>query len=318
MKYYLAPLEGITNQIFRKTYHKYFYPMDKYFTPFLAPHTKKGFTSKELKDISPENNVGMYTVPQILTNDAEGFLITAKKLQSYGYTEVNLNLGCPSKTVANKGRGSGFLIYPDKLEQFLDEIFSKTDMRISVKTRIGKENPEEFYRLLEIYNKYPMEELIIHPRIQRDFYNNHPNMEMFDLAVQESKNPICYNGDLFTAEKIHTFSEHYPQIDCIMLGRGILVNPELVRNYLKDEPQSKKRIRCFHDDLYEEYAKEMSGGKNVLFKMKEFWFYMIHTFKDSEKYAKQIRKCTDTKQYERIVEDIFANCELICLGEQEE
>jgi len=314
MKYYMAPLEGITNHVFRKTYHKYFYPMDKYFTPFLAPHTKKGFTAKELKDISPENNKGMYTVPQILTNDAEGFVITAKKLQACGYEEVNLNLGCPSKTVANKGRGSGFLIYPDELNRFLEEIFEKLDMKISVKTRIGKENPDEFYRLMEIYNQYPMEELIIHPRIQREFYQNHPHMDMFDLAVKESKNPLCYNGDLFTPSLIRDYQEKYPHIDCIMLGRGILVNPELIRNFRKDG-QSLERIRGFHDDLFEIYSNEMSGGKNVLFKMKELWFYMIHTFAESEKYGKQIRKCTDVNQYQRIVDDIFSNCELLCLGE---
>ena len=152
-RYYLAPLEGITTHIYRRAYHACFYPMNKYFTPFLVPHTKRGFNTRELNDILPENNEGMRLVPQILTNDAKGFLQTVEKLEDYGYEEVNLNLGCPSKTVVSKNRGSGFLAMPDELDRFLDEIYSGTQVRISIKTRIGKHSPDEFGRLLEIYNQ---------------------------------------------------------------------------------------------------------------------------------------------------------------------
>lgn len=169
MKYYLAPLEGITTYIYRRAYHQHFAPMDKYFTPFLVPHTKKGFSTKEKNDVMPEHSPGMNLVPQIMSNQAESFLHTVEKLKVYGYEEVNLNLGCPSKTVVSKGRGSGFLADPDGLDRFLDEIFKKCDVKISIKTRIGKDDPEEFARLLDIYNQYPVEELIIHPRVQKDF-----------------------------------------------------------------------------------------------------------------------------------------------------
>ena len=157
MKYYLAPLEGITTYIYRRAYHQHFAPMDKYFTPFLVPHTKKGFSTKEKNDVMPEHSPGMNLVPQIMSNQAESFLHTVEKLKVYGYEEVNLNLGCPSKTVVSKGRGSGFLADPDGLDRFLDEIFKKCDVKISIKTRIGKDDPEEFARLLDIYNQYPVE-----------------------------------------------------------------------------------------------------------------------------------------------------------------
>ena len=167
----------------------------------------------------------MCAVPQILTNSAEDFIKTAERLQEYGYEEVNLNLGCPSKTVVSKGRGSGFLAEPDRLNAFLEEIFNETPIRISVKTRIGKESPEEWIRLLEIYNQYPMEELIIHPRIQTDFYKNTPNLEMFEYAVKNSKNPLCYNGDICTKEEYETICNRFPEVPSVMIGRGILKNP---------------------------------------------------------------------------------------------
>ena len=169
MYYYLAPMEGITTWVFRKAYHKYFRPMDKYFTPFLVPHTHKDFNFKEKNEILPEHNAGQNLVPQILTNNAEDFVRTANALKRYGYEEVNLNLGCPSGTVVSKGRGAGFLRHIEKLDRFFDEVFSSLEMKISVKTRIGIQEPGEFEEILEVYNRYPLSELIIHPRIRQDF-----------------------------------------------------------------------------------------------------------------------------------------------------
>ena len=201
MKIYLAPLEGITNYVYRKALFTCFDGFDKYFIPFIRAKQNLNLSGREKKDISPENNSGMYTVPQILTRNADDFLRTANQLKEYGYQEVNLNLGCPSKTVVTKGCGAGFLARPEELEQFLDRIFSKTDMKISVKTRLGMENAEEFPRLMEIYNRFPMEELIIHPRVQTDYYKNTPRMESFLNALEKSKNPVVYNGDIFNKEK---------------------------------------------------------------------------------------------------------------------
>ncbi|MEQ8199412.1 MAG: tRNA-dihydrouridine synthase family protein, partial [Clostridiaceae bacterium] len=197
MKYYLAPMEGITGYIYRNSYEKFFCNIDKYFTPFIVPNRSRSLKTKELRDILPENNKDINNiVPQILTNDSEGFIATAKKLQQLGYKEINLNLGCPSGTVVSKNRGSGFLAQREELDVFLDEIFKMDHMKISIKTRIGKDSPEEFYELIKIYNKYPLEELIIHPRTRNDFYGNKPNLEVFKDALSLSTNPVCYNGDI--------------------------------------------------------------------------------------------------------------------------
>lgn len=308
MKYYLAPLEGVTTYVYRNAYHKHFYPMDKYFTPFIVPHKEKKFSTREKKELSPENNQGFFVVPQLLTNNAEDFLKTAKDIADFGYDEINLNLGCPSGTVVAKNKGSGFLAFPDELDRFLDRIFNVADFKISIKTRIGKENPEEFYHLLEIYNKYPLEELIVHPRVQTDFYKNTPNWDMYKEAYKHSKNPLCYNGDIFTLDKYQEFMERFPKTDTIMLGRGIIGNPALVNEIEQKGSITKEQLLAFHDMIYEEYKQISSGDRNVLFKMKELWFYMAGLFLESDKYMKKIKKSERLKDYDIVIQMLFENC----------
>lgn len=306
MRYYLAPLEGITTHIYRNAYHQYFAPMDKYFTPFLVPHTKKGFSTKELNEILPENNKGLYLVPQILSNDADGFLMTVKKLQRYGYSEVNLNLGCPSKTVVSKYRGSGFLVKPEELERFLSRIYSESEIEISIKTRIGKASPEEFESLLELYNRYPVKELIIHPRVQQDFYKNVPNLSVFAKAVKESKNPLCYNGDIFSLSDYQRIQERFPEISAVMLGRGIIGNPRLLEEIKEERAAGAERLRAFHDKILTDYMDLNFGDKNVLFKMKEIWCYMGKSFAGGEKQLKKVKKAERMTDYEKAVDGLFA------------
>lgn len=272
MKFYLAPLEGLTTYVYRNVYHHFFHPMDKYFTPFIVPHPNRGFKPKELKEILPQHNQGLCVVPQILTNNAEDFIRTAQEFREYGYEEINLNLGCPSGTVTAKKKGSGFLGYPDELERFLYEIFERTESKISIKTRIGVEHPEEFERLLNIYNKFEMEELIIHPRVRADFYKNKPNMEVFGQAVKESKNRLCYNGDLFIKSHFEAFEKEYPQVERVMLGRGVMVNPGLLNLICEGKSLDKEVLRAFQDEFYRKNQEVLSGDRAVLFKMKELWF----------------------------------------------
>lgn len=334
MKYYLAPLEGITGYIYRKAYHTYFRPADKYFTPFIVPNQKGVFRSGDLNDILPEHNKGMYLVPQILTNRSEDFIRTAKQIAEYGYDEINLNLGCPSPKVVAKGRGSGFLFETDRLDRFLEEIFEGLDLKISIKTRTGKYDYEEFEELLRIYNRYPLEELIIHPRVQQDFYKNKPNWDVFEDAVAKSESPLCYNGDIYTKADYEEWKERFPEVDAVMLGRGVLRNPMLIEQ-LAEADESKKsateadeskkrtteaggtkngaekeRVRLFVDKLLADYTEVSGGERNVLFKMKELWFYLGEAFTDSSRYMNQIKKAQNMSAYLEAVDALFAEQEL--------
>lgn len=307
MKYYFAPLEGIGGYIYRNAYEKFFpNNIDKYFTPFIVPNQSRSLKTKELRDILPENNNGLNIIPQILTNDSEGFITTSKKLKQLGYNEVNLNLGCPSGTVVSKFRGSGFLAKTEELDRFLEEIFKIQDMKISIKTRLGMDSADEFYELMKIYNKYPMEELIIHPRTRQDFYGNTPNMEIFKEALNNSKNTICYNGDIFGVRDYEKFIKECPSIDRIMIGRGILANPGLMGEIKEGRIVDKNTLKAFHDEVCTGYREVLSGDINVLFRMKELWSYMIGMFENSEKVAKKIKKEKTLNEYNVIVSRLFA------------
>lgn len=311
MEFYLAPLEGLTGYIFRNNQAKYFNPLDKYFTPFIAANQNGKLSSRELNDILPEHNKGLNVVPQILTNKAADFLLTTERLQSYGYEEVNLNLGCPSGTVVSKNKGSGFLAQKEALNAFLEEVFSKTTAKISIKTRIGRDVPEEFADLIQIFNQYPLEELIIHPRVQKDYYRNKPNMAVFKEALRTSKHSICYNGDIFTLEDYKKFIDECPSVKKVMLGRGIIANPGLVYEIIHQQNLDKATFKAYHDQMYREYQEILCGDRNVLFKMKEQWFYMSHMFEEVDKYAKKIRKSQKLCDYEAAVNLLFEEQDLL-------
>lgn len=311
MKFYFAPMEGVTGYIYRNAHAALFNNVDKYFTPFIAANQHGSFSTRELHDILPEHNQGVVVIPQILTNNAEDFTRTAKQLTAFGYNEINLNLGCPSGTVVSKNKGSGFLLQREALDQFLEQIFSQSTTKISVKTRIGKDEPEEFYELIKIFNKYPIEELIIHPRIQKDYYKNRPNMAVFKDGLALSKNKVCYNGDIFTAKDCKAFSATFPSVDTVMLGRGLITNPGLVSDITSNSTLDKLLLKDFHDRIYKDYQGVLSGDRNVLFKMKELWFYMIHMFSNYEKYAKKIKKSQRLCDYDNIISSLFEEQDIL-------
>ncbi|MGM9935284.1 tRNA-dihydrouridine synthase [uncultured Clostridium sp.] len=311
MKYYFAPMEGITGHVYRRAYEKFFHNIDKYFTPFIIPNESRRLNTKELIDVLPENNEDMNIVPQILTNDSQGFITTSLKLQELGYSEINLNLGCPSGTVVNKGRGAGFLARREELDRFLYEIFEKNNIKISIKTRIGKDSPQEFYELINIYNKYPLEELIIHPRTQKDFYGNKPDWKVFKDAMSLSRNSLCYNGDIFTEEDYIKLKKEFPQIKCVMLGRGILANPGLMSEIKEGKTMDKETIKNFHDEVLNSYVDLYPDEIGALFKMKELWSYMIYIFSNGREYLKGIRTAKTLHEYNETVSRIFNEQEII-------
>ncbi len=321
MKLELAPLEGLTTYIFRNAYAKHFGGVEKYYTPFLSLHREKEFSHKERQEVLPENNNGLWVVPQVLTNSAEDFLKAANTLKELGYEEVNINLGCPSGTVVPKGKGAGMLMEPGRLERFLGECFEKTPVRISVKTRLGMEEEEEWERLLAIYNRFPLEELIVHARVREDYYKKSVRLEAFAKALEGSKCPVCYNGDIFSVEDYKQLTERFPKLEAVMLGRGLLRNPGLAQDILSRGSLEEAadnldkevvdgvvhegkcndyyiRLHAFHDELYTGYQQILSGDRNVLFKMKEFWSYLICGFPDTEKQIKRLHKLKTCAEYE--------------------
>ena len=312
MKFYFAPMEGLTGYVYRSAHHAFFPKgISKYFSPFIFANQSDSFKTRDMNDLLPENNRGIVLVPQLLSNNADDFFRAAKKIKQMGYEEINLNLGCPSGTVVAKGRGAGFLAKTEELDTFLDQIFSQPAVRISIKTRLGIHSPDEFLKLMEIYNKYPLEELIIHPRVQTDYYKNKPNRQAFETAFHQSNNPVCYNGDLFSAGDCKRFSAGYPDVGAVMLGRGLLINPCLVQELLFNIKPDKNALKSFHDAIYAGYTGILFGGKNILFKMKELWSYMILMFSDHAKHFKRIKKAQSLRDYEEAVSRLFSESDIL-------
>lgn len=314
MKFYLAPMEEVTGYVFRNVYHELYGGIDKYFGPFIAPNQHNSFKTREKKEIAPENNRGLYVVPQILTNKSNQFCDTCEMLLALGYNEVNINMGCPSSTVVTKGKGSGMLVDIKQLHSFMEDIFGwrdnlHPDFKISVKTRLGIEAETEFTKILPIFEEYPLEELIIHPRVQKDYYKNTPHLETYKTVLTQSRLPVCYNGDLFTKKRFDAFVEAFPETECVMIGRGLVANPALLREISQGERVTKAELRIYHDKLYQAYTDAL-GCKDALFKMKEVWFYLSFRFADCEKYVKAIRKAESGRAYESAAQALFTDCSL--------
>ena len=300
MKIYFAPLEGITGYVFRNAYEKYYGGIDKYFTPFISPHTKKLMDTREKRDILPENNKGLHIVPQVLTNTAEDLIDICKQLkEDYGYEEVNLNLGCPSKTVTTKGKGSGFLQTPDEMDEFFDRFFKVADVKLSIKTRIGYWEVEEAERLFHIYERYPFEEIIIHPRLGMQMYQGTPYYEVFENYLERTKHSLCYNGDINSFDELQSLDSKWEKCDKFMLGRGLIARPGMLLSQ-----EDRIRFQSFHDEILEGYEAYMCGDRNTLFKMKELWTWWAVMFSGQEKTLKKIKKATTVQEYKMLVSSL--------------
>lgn len=301
MRYYFAPLEGLTDSIYRNLHHTFFPSLDRYYTPFLSPTIHRTLTSKEKRELPKADGIGFTVIPQVLTKNPEDFLWLAEICNDLGYGEVNLNIGCPSGTVTAKGKGAGMLRDLDELDRFLDSIFTRAPLPISVKTRIGFEQAEEFTHILEVYNRYPIAELIIHPRVRRVFYNGPVDMDSFRYALQKSKAPVCYNGSVYTKTQIEEFAVQYPQVGAVMLGRGLIADPGL----LSPGGTTADSLARFHDALLEAYTDAFGGSRNAMFRMKENWRHWLCKFENTEKLGKRLRKTTDLTEYRGIAHEIF-------------
>lgn len=306
---YFAPLEGFTDAVYRRVHHASFGGVAKYFMPFISPSRSLSFTSRQQADISPAENAGVPAVPQVLAKNAECFLDMVKLLRDAGYAEVNLNLGCPSGTVTAKGKGAGMLKDPDVLAAFLDEVYGKSVLPVSIKTRIGFDSLAEWPRLLDIFCRYPVHEWILHPRTCREFYSGTPHQDCFDQAVQAAPFPVIYNGDLFCEADCHAFVEKHAAGAGWMLGRGLLTNPALAQTLRGGEKLTMESLRSFHDRLYYEYLKTWPEHA-VVGRMHGLMSYMIQAVDCPSPIRRALRKAASVEEYADAAGRLFSECAL--------
>lgn len=316
MQIYLAPMEGITGYIVRNAFQHHFGCIDKYYTPFIPAAKRLNYKIK--RDILAENNQEIRLVPQLISNCAEETLDMIRQLKDYGYREFNLNLGCPSGTVVSKRRGSGLLHYPDELDRFLDGVYSHADVPVSIKSRIGYDSMEEWPVVLEILARYPCSEWIIHPRLRQEQYAGVPHLEAFRQAYESSLSSpgfqpavLCYNGDIRTTEDYLRITGCFPELDRIMIGRGLLGRPYLAAAVKSlPLPDLRSSIRAFCDEIYEGYLSIFDGEKDAVMHMKEIWCSLGNSFRDSDRMIRKILKCHSGPEYKVLTGQLFDTLDL--------
>ena len=301
MRYYFTPMEGLTDSIYRRIHHKYFPGVDRYYMPFISPTIHRQLTHKEDRELPMADSVDFCAIPQVLTKVPEDFLWAAQVCADRGYEEVNLNVGCPSGTVVSKGKGSGMLRSPEELDRFLDAVFTASPLPISVKTRLGLEKPEDFVQLLEVFNRYPITELTVHPRVRKDFYKEPIRADWFRYAYENSKIPLCYNGNIITKQQADAIAVTYPGVDAVMIGRALIGDPGM----LCPEGTTAGALKQFHDELVEEYTNVFGSRRNAMFRMKENWSLLHKRFEDTDRLWKKLRKTTDYDEFMSISDEIF-------------
>ncbi len=306
--FYLAPIRGITDALFRNIYHNHFPYFNGTVAPFINPQRLANFKDKYLADILPENNTGLPIVPQLLYNNPDDFIYLGKRLQNFGYRHLNWNLGCPAPMVANKKRGSGFLPHTDEIIGMLEEILANLKAEISIKTRLGYHDPRDLEKLLPQLDELPLKEIIIHPRIGKQLYRGSADRDGFALCCNLTNHQLVYNGDILTPKDFDELSARFKDIHRWMIGRGALANPFLlakIKGISVEEDKKRKTIRSFHNDIYDQMKIKLSGPGHLLNRMKQIWSYLIVSFPGKSKVLKKIHKATKEDKYLKAVDELF-------------
>lgn len=286
MELYFAPLEGITDRVFRTLHRQFYSGVERYYIPFFSPTQHHRLTPRECRELAP--TPGLYSVPQVLTKHAADFIWASHALADLGYDMINLNLGCPSGTVVPKGKGAGFLAWPDRLAAFLDEIFSASALPISIKTRLGLRAPEEFDQIMTLYRCYPLRELIVHPRTAQQMYQG----ELYPVYVQacltQFSCPVCFNGELRQCAQLEALASSPLPPEAAMLGRGLVAEPALALQYRGGSVPPGTKTEFFRA-LSQAYLEQFGNARNTLMRMKSICSYWLQPTQEAQ--WRRLRKC---------------------------
>ncbi len=333
---YLAPFQGITLHTYRRIYAKHFKGVTRYFTPFFAKiDTDVKISDRKEKELQHIEIPGTQVVPQILSKDAAEILRFAHICQIRGFKELNWNLGCPHPQVADKRRGSGMLPFPDMIDTILNDVFSRIEIKFSVKCRLGYMNPDEILALVPVFNRYPISEITIHGRIGKQLYGGLADQAKVAELAALLDVPVVHNGDIMNVTDYAEAKTLMPDIDKWMIGRGILCDPFLPERLLKFTAQPSElrditigqcdimerrpagmselkstaeyrdRLQRFLDDLYFGYRRDMNDRLSILNILKEYWDYLADWFPHPDAVLRHIKKTRTFDEYEDGVKRIF-------------
>lgn len=312
MPLYLAPILGHTDYVFRNAITRYFKGIDVCYTPFLTSVKGSHVRNSHLTDILPKNNKSVSIIPQILGKEPEEFLVMANQIHEMGYCHINWNLGCPYPMVVNKKRGAGLLPYPEIIRVFLLKAMPFMKNRLSIKLRLGKNDPSEIFPVLNVLNDFPIEEIIIHPRTASQMYSGTPDLDSFEKCLSRCDHLVVYNGDIVDFKSFQLISKRFPSVSHFMIGRGLAMNPalaEMIKNQQARPPEDFfKRLYRFHEDILRNYREQASGQVELLGRMKQLWWYLSYSLADREESLKRIQRTKTLGDYRDLIEELFS-CE---------
>ena len=304
-----SPLQGFTDFRFRNAFNEYFGGIDTFYSPYIRLNGKLKIKGSYERDLLIENNTVPKVIPQIMTNDADEFLFVSKYVQELGYKELNWNLGCPYPMVTKRGMGSGLICDPKKINQILDRVHSETDITVSMKMRMGYENPEEILDVFPILERYPIKNIAIHARIGKQLYKGGVDLDSFQRCLETSKQKLYYNGDITSVSKFRELQNRFPTIDHWMIGRGLIADPflpSMIKNDSTEYPENRWALFSeFHDRIYKEYDAALSGPTPIKMKMLGFWEFFSQSFDNPQKTYKKIKKAGSPRNYQAAVSDIL-------------
>lgn len=306
-----SPLQGFTDFRFRNAFHHYFGGIDTFYAPYIRLNGKLVIKNSYQKDLQPENNTSLEVIPQVMTNDVDEFLFVIKYIQSLGYTELNWNLGCPYPMVTKQGMGSGLIGNPERIDHILKRAHEETDVKVSMKMRMGYENAEEILDVFPVLDAYPLKNIAIHARIGKQLYKGGVDLDAFQRCIESTKHKLYYNGDITTVARFKEMRERFPSLDHFMIGRGLIADPflpSMIKNNTTEYPKDRWKIFSeFHDTIYRQYDEALSGPTPIKMKMRGFWEYFSKSFSNPHKAFKSIKKANNPRAYQQAVREILNN-----------
>ena len=324
MEIYFAPMEGMTSPLLRRTHAACFGGCDKYYSPFISTNEAISMNNKELEDVDHEQNKGLNLIPQIISNSAYQSAQYIKLLsEKYGYEEVNINLGCPSGTVVSKGKGSGMLRDPEALDLYLGGLKEELDKlsdegvkipKISLKTRIGFYEPGEHIKITQILKSHPAYQVTVHPRTRKQMYGGEVNLEAFAHMYDELKSVgvrIVYNGDINRPADYVRITERFPDLDAVMIGRGLLADPSLARRIKGGEKASASEYCDYMEKILDGYIDKIGVEKFILAKMKDLCNFSKSFFYGNDKGFKEMCKADSVESFRVNMKQYIKNSNMI-------
>lgn len=306
-----APLQGVTDNVWRMAQHEVFGGVDAYYAPFMRVEHGE-VRRKDLRDVDPERNAGTTLIPQILACQPEHALMMVDALKQMGYRRIDINLGCPFPPIALHRKGSGMLAYPDLAENLFKALAAVDGVEYSVKMRLGWDRNDQWRDILPLMEALKPVNIAVHPRIGKQQYKGDLDIEQFEALLAASPWPVVYNGSLRTVEDIEEVINRYPSIAAVMVGSGLAANPGML-----SPDASPDDYRRFHDMLVDGYTDQLNGGEAQLVRhLQDIWQTFLPG--TGHKLFKAIRKSRTLEQYETAAAAALADVENALTAKPEE